>query len=210
MRHGHSIQIKFILVFVGILLISCISSLLLASGFMRNSILEDMEGQLRLTAESVANLSTSTDMDVEEIIEAVNNPFYSITVFDPDSGQTPEALEGVDLSSLKTNQIYLAPQDNATVPVAVLKTRSSYIMITSHTDRNELVSFQNSALIALLFCAVIGAMLMLVGITQITKPVKRLTRAAKEIGKGNFDISIEYDSPDEIGQLTQSFNAMAR
>ena len=51
---------------------------------------------------------------------------------------------------------------------------------------------------------------MLVGITQITKPVKRLTRAAKEIGKGNFDISIEYDSPDEIGQLTQSFNAMAR
>ena len=61
-----------------------------------------------------------------------------------------QALEGVDLSSLKTNQIYLAPQDNATVPVAVLKTRSSYIMITSHTDRNELVSFQNSALIALL------------------------------------------------------------
>ena len=210
MRHGHSIQIKFILVFVGILLISCISSLLLASGFMRNSILEDMEGQLRLTAESVANLSTSTDMDVEEIIEAINNPFYSITVFDPASGQTPEALKGVDLSSLKTNQIYLAPQDNATVPVAVLKTKSSYIMITSHTDRNELVSFQNSALIALLFCAVIGAMLMLVGITQITKPVKRLTRAVKEIGKGNFDISIEYDSPDEIGQLTQSFNAMAR
>ncbi len=210
MRQGHSIQLKFILVFVGVLLVSCISSLLLASGFMRSSIIRDMKSQLVTTAESIARMSKSTDMDIEEVLDAAANPFYSITVYDPQIDSLPAALKQEDLSALIPGQVLIITHDETQVPVAVLKLDNEYIMVTSHTDRNELVNFQNSALTALLFCAVIGAMLMLVAITQITKPVKRLTRAAKEIGKGNFDISIDYDSPDEIGQLTQSFNAMAK
>lgn len=43
---------------------------------------------------------------------------------------------------------------------------------------------------------------------KITFPIQKLNHAAKEVGKGNLDISIKINSNDEIGDLTESFNSM--
>lgn len=45
---------------------------------------------------------------------------------------------------------------------------------------------------------------------QITKPVKKMRIAAKQIAAGDFNISIPITSNDEVGELAQSFNSMAR
>lgn len=45
---------------------------------------------------------------------------------------------------------------------------------------------------------------------NITKPLRRLTEKALDLGKGNLDQSIEVTSQDEIGQLTKTFNEMAK
>ena len=39
-------------------------------------------------------------------------------------------------------------------------------------------------------------------------PVQRLTESTKEVARGNWDISIENNSNDEIGLLAQAFNKM--
>ncbi|MFQ6024268.1 MAG: ATP-binding protein [Acidiferrobacterales bacterium] len=44
---------------------------------------------------------------------------------------------------------------------------------------------------------------------RLTRPLERLTHAAREVGKGFFDIFIETKSKDEIGLLSSSFNQMA-
>jgi signal transduction histidine kinase len=43
---------------------------------------------------------------------------------------------------------------------------------------------------------------------SITKPFAKLKKAIIEIGKGNFDTKIEFDSEDEIGELANCFNKM--
>ncbi len=43
----------------------------------------------------------------------------------------------------------------------------------------------------------------------ILRPIHRLIRSADEIRKGNLDLVVPGDSRDEIGRLSQSFNAMA-
>jgi NtrC-family two-component system sensor histidine kinase KinB len=43
----------------------------------------------------------------------------------------------------------------------------------------------------------------------ILRPIKRLTRSAEEIKKGNLDLVIQSNSRDEIGQLSETFNEMA-
>ncbi len=43
----------------------------------------------------------------------------------------------------------------------------------------------------------------------ITRPIERLSGAAKVVGKGRFDIRVKSSSRDEIGDLAQSFNQMA-
>ncbi|MEG0257667.1 MAG: HAMP domain-containing sensor histidine kinase [Christensenella sp.] len=209
MKQFRSIQLKFMLVFIGILFVACIAAMFVASGFVRNSILQDMQGQITTTAKNIVTLS-ATPMELDDIIETVSNPFYSISIYEPHKTHLPADIDPQTLDGLKENTLYFSKQREAGFPVAVIKVRDSFVIMTSHAENNELVSFRSSAVTVLLFCAMIGAMLMLIAVTQITKPVKRLTRATKEVAKGNFDVSVDYDSSDEIGQLTHHFNLMTR
>lgn len=209
MRHFRSIQIKFMFVFIGILLVACIAAMLLASGFVQKSILNEMKTQIMTTANNIVRLA-DTDLDMEEIIETVSNPFYSIRVYDADKITLPKGVTEETLSTLEQNTVYFASQEGNVFPYALLHVRDSYVIMTPHTDNNELVNFRSSAITALFFCATIGAMLMMVAVTQVTKPVKTLTRATKEVAKGNFDVMVDYESCDEVGQLAHHFNLMTR
>lgn len=44
----------------------------------------------------------------------------------------------------------------------------------------------------------------------ITTPIERITEGAQSIAEGNFDQKLGVQSTDEIGELTESFNDMAR
>lgn len=209
MRHFRSIQMKFMFVFIGILLIACIAAMLLASGFVQKSILSEMKSQIMTTANNIVRLA-DTDLDMNEIIETVSNSFYSISVYDASETTLPKGVTPETLSTLEEDTVYFTPQEKNIFPYALLRVRDSYVIMTPHSDNNELVNFRSSAITALLFCAMIGAMLMLVAVMQVTKPVKRLTRATKEVAKGNFDVTVDYESCDEVGQLAHHFNLMTR
>jgi len=43
----------------------------------------------------------------------------------------------------------------------------------------------------------------------LTKPIMRLRAAAEEIASGNFDVRVDINSRDEIGELADSFNYMS-
>ncbi len=42
----------------------------------------------------------------------------------------------------------------------------------------------------------------------IIGPIRKITRGANEIANGNYDYKIDYESTNELGQLSQSFNTM--
>jgi signal transduction histidine kinase len=56
----------------------------------------------------------------------------------------------------------------------------------------------------------IGTVLILLAVRSVVKPIKRISRASKEIARGNFDVAVTPVSRDEIGQLTIDFNIMAK
>jgi diguanylate cyclase (GGDEF)-like protein len=43
---------------------------------------------------------------------------------------------------------------------------------------------------------------------RLTKPLQRLTVAAKELAEGNYDVTLDYDGDNEIGVLTRSFQQL--
>lgn len=64
-------------------------------------------------------------------------------------------------------------------------------------------------LIALPAILGIGIIAMMRSTGRITKPLRDLTEAAKQVDKGNYDFSLTYDKDDEIGILTRTFKQLA-
>jgi signal transduction histidine kinase len=59
----------------------------------------------------------------------------------------------------------------------------------------------------------IGAMLAGIALTyllarRLLRPVQELSRAAAEIGKGNYDVRVTVRGQDEFGRLAETFNSM--
>ena len=71
-------------------------------------------------------------------------------------------------------------------------------------------AFQFRDKIVIILSAVgIGALLMIFFFSKtVTEPLKKLSKASVEIGKGNLDVEVSIRSKDEIGQLAGSFNKM--
>lgn len=61
-----------------------------------------------------------------------------------------------------------------------------------------------------LISAFVGTILILIAVRSVVKPIKRLSKASKEVAKGNFDIEVKIKSKDELGQLTADFNLMTK
>lgn len=64
-------------------------------------------------------------------------------------------------------------------------------------------------IIVLLFVIAIAVISFITSQT-IVKPIKKISRGADEIARGNLDYEIDYESTNELGQTAQSFNEMRR
>lgn len=58
-------------------------------------------------------------------------------------------------------------------------------------------------------CAIIGFILLYFAAKFISDPLVRMSKATKEIAKGNFDVVIQHKSRDELGSLAENFTIMA-
>ncbi len=63
---------------------------------------------------------------------------------------------------------------------------------------------------ALAIIAVLEVTLFYLTRIFVTKPIKKLTKGAEEIGGGNLDYGLDIKSDDEFGVLASSFNTMAK
>lgn len=63
--------------------------------------------------------------------------------------------------------------------------------------------------ISALSAVVVALILSYISAQKLSKPLVAISKAAKDIAKGNFDIRVAVDSSDEIGELAKSFNMMA-
>lgn len=50
--------------------------------------------------------------------------------------------------------------------------------------------------------------LTLVGMSAIQKPIRQLTEAAQKLSQGTYDIELDYDKDDEVGELTNAFRRL--
>ena len=78
-------------------------------------------------------------------------------------------------------------------------------------DRLEIVNIvRRSVGITVITSALYIIIIMRYSARKILGPIRQINEATKKIATGDFDIELESDREDEIGQLTENFNTMAK
>lgn len=102
-------------------------------------------------------------------------------------------------------------QAKSTIIISLNKIIANHVSLAKDTYNNSQVVYRNtviavSALIAV--CIIITILLSIVIIRSIVSPVNRVTKKLEEISQNNGDLTqrIGYESKDEIGRLSKSFD----
>lgn len=75
--------------------------------------------------------------------------------------------------------------------------------------RSTLMSLFSVFLFAILGAIILAFILVYIQAKKISKPIREINIAARDIASGNFSHRVDVSSKDEIGQLASSFNFMA-
>jgi signal transduction histidine kinase/HAMP domain-containing protein len=70
-------------------------------------------------------------------------------------------------------------------------------------------TYQRFLLLLLMLGVVVPMLVVAVGVTRITQPIRALISAAQEVAKGNFGQVITAETGDEVEELAEQFNLMS-
>lgn len=91
---------------------------------------------------------------------------------------------------------------------AILQMNQENMNTANDRARSKATQARRDMYFFLGFSAIIALLFMLFSNHWILKPIHRLIDSTQEIRKGNLNLVIKVDTRDEIGQLSEAFNAM--
>ena len=85
------------------------------------------------------------------------------------------------------------------------------IEVTSNEDIIEILTIIRRAILLLLLnTIVISVIAMRITTKKMLQPIQKLKDATKKVASGNFNIKLETEREDEVGELTSNFNDMVK
>ncbi len=144
-----------------------------------------MRSSSRFKSNSILNIKVKT--------EAVDSAFNSIagTKVIKDYRGIPVLSSYARINIPNLDWVILAEIDYKEVTVPVYKIRNEIVFIS-------------------IFIFLIVLIVIIVLSKKITYPIQKLNQAAHQVGIGNLDVEIKYNSNDEIGELNYTFNQMVK
>ncbi|MBD5085428.1 MAG: cell wall metabolism sensor histidine kinase WalK [Clostridiales bacterium] len=136
------------------------------------------------------------------------------------AGSAPEPAGGISITPNISKALQGEPGDDSSVAAdymdaAIPITRGGQPYIVYILDSRETARSLNAEMFTLIMEAlalglIISILLSFLLAKTMVNPLQRLTNGIEEVARGDFSRKLEVTSSDEIGQLTESFNVMAR
>ncbi|HHT95050.1 MAG TPA: HAMP domain-containing sensor histidine kinase [Clostridia bacterium] len=169
--------------------------------------IETIKENQRYVAETILSANKETDLPLERIIAITHNALYPVKLT---KGIDDLRLSDTEKALLENGIIVFIKQRVIPVGISVVKTDEYYLRVGYQPENNLFRNYAMLLAYAFLFSIVVF-MLIIMGLSnKAMKPIVQLNNATQEVAKGNFDVVVVNDSQDEIGQLTESFNKMAK
>ncbi|MHA6529107.1 sensor histidine kinase [Paenibacillus sp. BAC0078] len=218
-----SLYVRVVFTFLGAVIVSLVIASLLINrifiGEIKAAVQENMidSGKTIITAYQEAN-----GANVDSLMKGITSlPLYSVRMYDSEgreiysSGVAPAKQKERDAEQLKSvllGGVYRSGINENHLSVGLpftVEGSPRALFITPEISR--ILSMMSGFLrTQLLFVLGLGSVLILIAARYIVRPLQLLTRATRRMAKGDFNVSLPTKRSDEIGELTRSFNVMAR
>jgi signal transduction histidine kinase len=208
------IYIKLILVFLFISLVGNAAAFSIASFTTEHDLARDMADLLAGAADTARDVYGKGGTPVDTI-ERLSSSGFILVKFYKDAGEvrkkyplSDEELAGVN-NAPAVFELKGADKSSHKSSVGIVRAGEGYIVATL-SAKGLLVSLRELLMRVCALSLIIGCILMIAASGIIVKPVRKLSAATEKIARGDFDIRIENNRNDEIGQLIENFNIMAK
>ena len=125
-------------------------------------------------------------------------------------------LDKINQGNISTNRsnsdnVFNAPVITVGMPVIINGNIEGAVFVHKMLgDLNDsMVGMYRQILFAALMAIVVAVILIYFMAKSILKPLKQVTKATKQLARGNFDVRLAISSRDEIGDLADTFNSVA-
>lgn len=157
-------------------------------GYSGESYLVGSDYLMRSSSRFHSNSVLNTIVKTEAVTNALQNNSASKIIKDYRGKVVLSSFSKLNIPNL--NWVILAEIDYKEATVPIYKIRSEIIFIS-------------------IFIFLVVLIVVIILSNKITYPIEKLNLAAQKIGEGNFDIDLNSNLNDEIGELTDSFTKMA-
>lgn len=89
------------------------------------------------------------------------------------------------------------------------QTFDAYLSVNVSATQSKIAKMWGMGFGTLLLSTLLAAALTAIALKKATQPIENLTRTAKAISQGEYQLRTSYASKDEIGQLSIAFDTMA-
>lgn len=210
----HSIYVKFILLFFGILILSAILSLGIVTVFQLKGVKGMVQEQLEDKMTAIDSLVSERDIPLKEAVRYLDGKELTIQIYSNQEELLKTSQFSVlekDLKQLNQGSIVTKEfNSNPPLPVSAALISGAYVTVYPDLENNQIARFQKTAQTVLLTAIVLGSLLILPAVSMIVKPIKKISKASVQVANGTFDVHIQHKGKDEVGELVKNFNIMVQ
>ncbi len=205
-----SMYTKFIGFFLGAFLISIFITAFFTYFTQIDNIKSFMNQTIEYRADSLKALVNEENISIQEAsgyLRSTDLEIYTSEFFDGNSiVYSPEEIhkmkKGETIVKIHPNDLILV------LGILELEGQRVFIMPNPHNNPiHQFKKFQRTAFFSLIL---LGTVFIIFAVTRLIRPIKELSRASREVAKGDFDVQVMIKGNDEIADLSKNFNRMVK
>jgi len=183
------------------------------SGVLFHFLGSKVEGR-RYLEENIKRFSSSLDIELGDItLPGEREKAERIKELFPEYVKTISFVTDMSVSFESRRAAYFSTllpmfQEIKNLAQEILEMNQANMNEANDKARRQAELARRHILTAIVLSTVIAVLFSFLAQQWILKPVRRLIESANEIRRGNLDLVLKTGSRDEIGQLSEAFNAM--
>ena len=228
-----TLYVKFVVITVGIMVLSSILAFLLSNSYYQQKLKPSNDEKITKIAQSIATFTDEhPKLNLKEYLENISSIGYQIYLVDNSGAESywganfreinlPVSTKEYVLKGNTYHGILHFPQETFVTGFFANELKNTIGVPLVHDEKNYALFIRPDIKLLfnemhllfgwlLAFTILLSIVMVVFSTKYLVKPISKLTKATKSLSNGDFDVELEINRYDELGELSRSFLRMAQ